>query len=122
MFNNYGDINYFELGALVENDGRENEYHVLYCRPLCETDENGNELYYFADCFVDITDTWIDRTDVESFADCDAETSPELYAVACIDYYGAENFASPYDGYRFTRAEIIDKLNAYGITRDVCTF
>lgn len=118
MFENYGDKNFFEYGVLIDADHSENEYRVLYCMPFYETDDNGNDLYYFADCNVDITDSWIDKNAVESYADVNAENAPELYAVACIEYYGVENFSSPYDGYTFTRAEICEKLKNYLIAND----
>jgi len=119
MFKNYGDINFFEYGVLIDDEHNENEYRVLYCRPFCETDDNGNDLYYFADCTVNITDSWIDKNAVMNYAGMTPETfDPVLFAVNCISYYGAENFASPYDGYTFTRAEICEKLKYYLIAND----
>lgn len=99
MFMNYGDHNFFESGRLVsvwvndDNTVDENgsEYHVLYCQPFCDA-----EMYAVADCFIDINDTWIDKTAVESFGGVRKEKEPLYYALACIDYYGAENFNGGY--------------------------
>lgn len=115
MFINYGDINFFEYGVLIDDEHNENEYRVLYCMPFDDADN----LYLFAECDVDITDTWIDKNAVMSYAGMTDETfDPALYAIDCISYYGVENFSSPYDGYTFTRAEICEKLKHYLIAND----
>lgn len=43
---------------------------------------------------------------------------PIQFAIGCIEYYGVENFSSPYDGYDFTREEIEKKLRYYLIASD----
>lgn len=53
-FVNYGDVNFFELGILVDAEHSDTEFSVLYCRPY----DDEEDLYFFADCEVDITDSW----------------------------------------------------------------
>ena len=40
------------------------------------------------------------------------------FAQGCIEYYGVENFSSPYNGYNFTREEIKEMLKHYLIASD----
>ena len=113
MFVNYGDVDFFESGRLVEKGDSNTEFRVLYCEPIYSWHV---ELYFFADCTVDISDSWIEREKVESFCGCTADTDPVWFALGCIDYYGAENFASPYDGFRFEQHVIQEKLKGYPIS------
>ena len=62
IFANYGDKNFLEYGTAVEvyiNDqltviDTDEEIRTLYCRPFDDDD-----VYLFADCTVNINDTWI---------------------------------------------------------------
>lgn len=115
MFINYGDKNFFEYGVLVDFEHHDTIFDILYCRPFDDADD----LYLFAHCTVDITDSWIDKNDVFSFIGMRPETYDVIqYAIGCIDYYGVENFSSPYDGYQFTKTEICDRLKHYLIASD----
>lgn len=92
MYINYGDYDFFEYGALVEKTDNESGYNVLYCQPIY--DEYG-ERFLFADCYVDISDDWIDKEEVQS---CCGETNdPMQFAVECIDFYGTHEFAYYWD-------------------------
>lgn len=116
MYVNYGDVNFFNYGALVDSNHNDAEYSILYCRPY----DDEEDLYQFADCTVDITDSWIDKQDVMSFLDMDDTTfDPIQYAIGCIDYYGADNFGADnpiYDWTRITRVEIENILKNYSIS------
>ena len=115
MYVNYGDVDFFQYGLLIDTDHKENEINILYCRPYCD-EEN---LFKFADCSVDITDNWIDKKGVMEFIGMNEDTfEPIWFAQGCIEYYGVENFSSPYDGYNFTREEIEKKLKYYLISSD----
>ena len=115
MYVNYGDVDFFEYGLLIDTDHKGNEIDILYCRPYCD-EEN---LFQFADCSVDITDNWIDKKRVMEYIGMNEDTfEPIWFAQGCIEYYGVENFSSPYDGYNFTREEIEKKLKYYLICSD----
>lgn len=110
MYLNYGDRNFFEYGCLVDNDHEENEINILVCRPY-DDEEN---LFQFAECQVDITDSWINRDSVMSFIGMSEEDFDDIqFAIGCIDYYGIENFSDSTFGYDFTMEEIKDKLKYY---------
>lgn len=115
MFVNYGDKNFFEYGVLVDADHSDTEFPIVYCRPF----DDEEDMFFFADCNVDIDDSWIDREDVMEFIGMNSdEFDPIRFAIGCIEYYGAENFSSPYDGYTFNREEIEEKLKNYWIATD----
>lgn len=100
IYENYGDVNFFEYGRLVEvyinDDGTIDDrlpvYNVLYCEPIYD-----DEKYLFSPCTVDIYDTWIDVDAVERFGGVRRADSPLYFALACIDYYGIENFSDYYN-------------------------
>lgn len=115
MYINYGDRNFFEHGILVDAEHSDAEINILYCRPF---DDEENK-FLFADCMVDITDNWIDKRSVMDYIGMTEENFDiAWFAVGCIDYYGVENFSSPYDGYEFTQEEIKEKLKYYLIAND----
>lgn len=134
MYQNYGDRNFFEHGRLAEAGQDSGEIRVLYCEPFADEED----LYLFADCTVDLSDDWVDWKRVCEYAglEKEAEENTEkedgkgngeenkeeyrtLLAIAAIDYYGVENFSSPYDGYRFPKEKVKEKLKYYEIESDV---
>ena len=91
MFINYGDRNFFEYGILVDSEHSDTEFQILYCRPYDDEEDK----YLFAECTVDITDSWIDKKAVMSFAGMKEENfDPIRFAIDCIEYYGVENFGA----------------------------
>ena len=115
MYINYGDVNFFELGTLVDAEHSDTEIKILYCRHF----DDEEDLYFFADCTVDIEDSWIDRKAVMEYLGMTEENFNNIqFAIGCVEYYGAENFSSPYDGYKFNRKEIEEKLKYYMIASD----
>jgi hypothetical protein len=115
MYINYGDVNFFEYGCLVDAEHSDTEIKVLYCRPYDDVED----LFLFADCEVDITDSWIDRKQVMDYLGMTEENFDAIqFAIGCIDYYGVENFSSPYGGYRFSREDIEEQLKHYLIASD----
>ena len=121
MYKNYGDRDFFSYGMLVDCDHSDTEFNVLFCSPVYEVSENGEELFMFADCLINIEDPWIDKQAVMSFSCLGKDYYDQdkvMFAIDCITYYGAENFSSPYDGYLFTRKEIEDRLGHYLIATD----
>lgn len=106
IFANYGDKNFLEYGTAVEvyiNDqlaivDTDDEIRILYCRPFDDDD-----VYLFADCTVNINDTWIDKKAIMEFSGLDKISTVNeqiQFAIACIEYYGVDNFSSPYGGYK----------------------
>ena len=119
MYNNYGNVNFFEYGRMAEiqNDGTVN---VLVCNPvfICISYfKNPNRCYQFDHINVDITDSWIDVNAVSSYADISQDDIIQ-FALACIDYDGTENFGGTcyYDESQFyTKNEVLDRLKYYDI-------
>lgn len=115
MYINYGDVNFFEYGCLVDAEHSDTEIKVLYCRPY----DDAEDLYLFADCEVDITDGWIDEDAVMDYLGMTEKNFDSIqFAIGCIEYYGVENFSDSYYGYNFTRKEIEELLKHYLIASD----
>lgn len=115
MYINHGDVNFFEYGVLVDAEHSDTEIKILYCRPF----DDAEDKFFFADCAVDIDDEWINRQAVMDYIGMTEDNFNNIdFAVGCVEYYGAENFSSPYEGYEFTRAEIESKLKYYLIAND----
>lgn len=115
MYINYGDMNFFEYGVLVDAEHSDTEIKILYCRPF----EDVEDQYFFADCLIDISDTWIDKKSIMDYIGMTEENFDLVFfAIGCIEYYGAENFSSPYDGYQFSELEIKERLKHYLIASD----
>lgn len=115
MFINFGDRNFFEYGILIDSEHSDTEFKILYCRPF----DDAENLFYFADCEVNITENWLDKKSIMEYIGMTEENfDAALFAVGCVEYYGAENFSSPYDGYMFTAEEIKERLKYYLIAND----
>ena len=106
---NYGDVDFFEYGVLVEEIS-ENEYAIVKCQ--CNCDEENN--YLLQDDVVNITDSWIDKNKVCSYIglrsysiDYTDEEKIQL-AIGILDYYGEQ---SSKGGSFMTKNEIIDYIN-----------
>ena len=115
MFENYGDVNFFEYGRMAElqNDGTVN---MLVCNPVFDC-KNPDRCYQFDYVNVDINDSWIDVNEVCSYADVSKDDIIQ-FALACVDYYGTENFGGTayYTEEQFkTKNEILDSLRYYDI-------
>lgn len=117
MYKNYGDANFFEYGRLVEKTKDTNCFNILVCDYVYDCTDS-ERCFRFDVCYVDISDSWIDIDAVESYADCSKESEPELFALACIEYYGVENFGGTAyynESQFFTESEIREKLKSYEI-------
>lgn len=115
MYINHGDKNFFEYGVLVDAEHSDTEINILYCRPF----DDAEDQYFFADCIVDVTDTWINKKSVMDYIGMTEENYNNIqFAIGCIEYYGAENFSDSSMGYQFTRKEIEDQLKYYLIAND----
>jgi len=125
---NYGDKNFWEYGQLVRRHWAEkqDEYDVIVCQP---SDKNGK--YLVACCYVDITDTWIDKKAVMEFSDTKGlvnETDKIAFALGCIAYYGVHNFQPQFpnnmyvgnvDNWLVTQKEAYEWLHDFGLSEFV---
>ena len=114
MYKNYGDVNFFEYGRLAELQ-KDGTVDVLVCNPVFGLRDP--RYYQFDYINVDINDSWINVDAVCSYADVSKEDIIR-FALACVDYYGTENFggAAYYTDEQFkTESEILDSLRYYNI-------
>lgn len=121
MYKNYGDTNFFEYGRLLEKTEDAVCFNVLICNYVYDCTDS-ERCFQFDVCYVDISDSWINVAEVESYADCSKESEPELFALACIEYYGVENFGGTayYDENQFcTENEIREKLKNYELDEKI---
>ena len=117
MYNNYGGVNFFKYGRFAElqNDGTVN---VLVCNPVFGlNDQRHYQLEYIN---VNINDNCINVNAVCGYADINDINKDNIiqFALACIDYYGTENFggACYYNESQFyTKNEVLDILKYYDI-------
>ena len=118
MYKNYGDVNFFENGILIEDEVENNVFSMLVCRPYTDRED----LYMFAHITVDISDPWINWEYVQKV--CGPAVTPVEKAIAAYEYYGAEEFGAyqnyGYDWTHMTRKNIRHELEHYTITDDVC--
>lgn len=107
-YENYGDADFFQYGVLVAPDnGSEGCFHILYCRPY----DDEEDLYQFADCYVDINADWIDKKEVLQYIGAEKDEPSASYAVACIEYYGIDEFRDYYTPVQLSRAEVEEELH-----------
>lgn len=118
MYLNYGDVNFFEHGILVDTEHSDTEFPILYCMPYPDEED----LYQFGDCQVDITDSWIDKQAILNYIGMkETEFDPVLFAIGCIEYYGAVNFGADsycYDWLHMQRKDIEEILKYRMIASD----
>ena len=120
MYVNYGDVNFFEYGCLVDSEHSDTEFRILYCRPFDDEDD----LYLFGDCTVNIEDDWIDRDAVLSYIGMMDDTYEEgkfdatQFAIGCIEYYGVDEFRDYYLPAQMTKDEVCRRLKNYLIASD----
>lgn len=118
MYVNYGDVNFFEHGILVDTEHSNTVFAILHCMPY--PDEK--DLFQFGDCRVDITDSWIKEQEVMDYIGMKRTAfDPVQFAIGCIEYYGAENFGASsyaYDWCQMKRQDIKKILKYRMIAND----
>jgi hypothetical protein len=115
MYKNYGDVNFFDYGRMAEVQ-KDGTIDVLVCNPVFDC-KNPDRCYQFDRVNVDINDSWIDVDAVCNYADTSKDDTIQ-FALACIEYYGVENFGGTayYTEEQFnTKSEILDSLRYYNI-------
>ena len=127
MYRNYGDRDFYEYGILVdESASADSIFEMLLCRPYAALKRVGEglrwsssdteDMYQFARVSVDISDSWIDKAAVMSYAGmCEEDFDPLHFAIACTDYYSWDNFGADYsrDWQHMTKADVRRELQGY---------
>lgn len=105
----YGDVNPTEHGGvwIREDEDCKGSFYIVRYEPFGE----GNG--YLFTGYVTPTDDWIVKADVFSYADLDDDSPIERKAIACFDYYGADNFSG--EAVFYTSKEIPEQLKSEGI-------
>ena len=119
MYRNYGDVDFFQYGCLVDDEHSDTSFDMLVCRPYDDEDDK----FQFAQITVDITDNWIDRKGVMSYIGMTEETFDKIqFAIGCADYYSWDNFGAStmwnLNWMEVTRKEIENELKNYMIEDD----
>jgi hypothetical protein len=98
---NYGDVNFWEYGMLVQKD-LDRELSDCYRIITCNKDGD-SELFHACELYVDISDTWFndDLDKIAESMDCkvrDFKTESEKinFAIALVGYYNEANFNPNY--------------------------
>lgn len=105
MYLNYGDVDFFEHGVLVQNR-IEHEYDIIFCEPIY----GSNDEYYFGEITVNTTDEWIDKKAVCDYIGMRDVFNELQYAIGCLDYYGAENFGTDFNNWQYDKKGIQEIL------------
>lgn len=109
MYKNYGDKNFLEYGILVEEEKENEIYNMIICRPYSDKENK----YIYGLCYVDITDSWIEKNEVMDYIGMSEENfKPIQFAIGCTEYYGLENFGLFFNDYTkgYTKEEIIEDM------------
>lgn len=87
MFHQRTDIEFSASGVLFVDDLGDGVFSIVYCQPY------GND--YMLSCVeVDTCADWIEREELEDYADDPIETDEDL-AIVALDYYGLSEFGDP---------------------------
>lgn len=105
---NLGDVNFLSYGGcLVKHNWEEPDESLKYCYTVFylnpEAGENGDQ-NYAAQCFIDLTDSWLDYDGMlqsigcdefvgMSFEDLIKKIDPMVLAKELIEYHGVANFS-----------------------------
>lgn len=109
MYKNYGDKNFLEYGILVEEEKENEIYNMIICRPYSDKENK----YIYGLCYVDITDSRIEKNKVMDYIGMSEENfEPIQFAIGCIEYYSLENFGLFFNDYTkgYTKEEIIEDM------------
>ena len=92
VWENYGDVNPLEHGGLwIINDTNDNNsYYVVKVQKL----EDEKNTWLYDDCYVNVTESWIDWESVYDYCDITGESSNIDKVVALVSYYSPLEFGS----------------------------
>lgn len=90
VYKKFGDVNPIEHGGGFYTETSKGEFDIIHIQP----DEEHEGFGWWNVVSVDTTDdSWIDVKSICSFADIGPDNVATIdFALACIDYYGIENF------------------------------
>lgn len=111
---NYGDVDWLLQGGKFVKQDTDTCYFVVEVH--FSPEDNAKSPFVVHDCYVDLTDTWIDWESVESFAD--VTNNPEIKCLNALSYYGSSNFGDDKNE-RYTEDELIEFLINMGIIKEV---
>lgn len=108
MWTNYGDANPLEWGGLwIDKDtDREHCYRAI----MLDVMDDG---YLFNDCYVDVTESWINWEEVLSYVGESSLKTEVDKVIALLSYYSVLNFGS-YERV-LSEEEVLKELEAYEI-------
>ena len=113
MYKNYGDINFFEYGVLVEEEKKDEIYNVILCRPYFDDDN----VFQYGQVTIDITENWLDKNQIMDYIGITENNfNPIQFAIGCTEYYNLVNFGLYKSDY--TKEEIKEDLRNYEISSD----
>ena len=113
MYKNYGDINFFEYGVLVEEKKKDKIYNIILCRPYFDDDN----VFQYGQVTIDITENWLDKNQIMDYIGITENNfDPIQFAIGCTEYYNLVNFGLYKSDY--TKEEIKEDLRNYEISSD----
>jgi hypothetical protein len=114
-WNAYGDVNPLIYGGTWVKKESDTNYRVVKFYPN-EGEYNQEIFGEIQNLYVDISSNWIEKDEVMSYIDMSENNfNPELYAIACTDYYSVLNFGDEYDLKKLNEEEVLKTLNSLGI-------
>jgi len=121
---NYGDLNPEHGSVFLKKEG--DDFRIIKTVEVFDTIDP-EKCLVIEDVLIDISDSWIEKDQVLSFIGGDETTPDEVFAVACLDYYGPENFGGDYitdwSQVNFmTLEELIEAIKKYGINKETCDY
>jgi len=109
---NYGDVNPLEHGGLFirKDPDFKDCYYVI---EVYMTDDE--ESWLMGDCYVDISDDWIDWKGALGYTGDDPSEATDIdRVIGAYSYYGAENFGGSYSKWN-DKDQLIEVLEVHGI-------
>lgn len=102
MYINRGDVNFFDGGRLVEDEG-DGVYSIIMCDAFYDEEDS----YLFAHVEIDINDSWIDIDAVERFGGVPEDEI--TLALDILSYYGPQEFGD--GGEALNHDEIVSRMD-----------
>lgn len=105
MYHMRNDTEFSESGVLYVDEIEDGVFSIIYVQPY------GGD-YLVAKNEVDVYAGWIERDELEDYADDPVETDEDL-AIVALDYYGMSEFGDA--GETMSTADAEDTLYAWGV-------
>ena len=118
LYINYGDINPLDYEGLWLRKTADNEYCYVRVENSSWYENDEIPMYTLSNGFIDTVASWIDRESVINYAQLDKniDSNSAEYAIACLEYYGNQEFSSLLEECRTTSRRVARRyINRYGI-------